>query len=129
MYFRSNGLYGVFNNDGTQDTATVAYTQGQVEIFQYEFSGGTLGARLTGGTASTVTTGALNLNTDTVNIGRQLNSIFFDGRMMEVLIYSRGLTTTERQQVEGYLAWKWGLVSKLPSDHPYKNSPVPGFRA
>lgn len=25
-----------------------------------------------------------------------------------------------RQQVEGYLAWKWNLVSVLPSGHPYK---------
>jgi hypothetical protein len=129
MYFRSNGLYGVFNNDGTQDTATVAYTQGQVEIFQYEFSDGTLGARLTGGTAATVASGALGTVAIGTTLGRQMASTYFNGRMMEVLIYSRGLTTTERQQVEGYLAWKWDLVSKLPSDHPYKNSPVPGFRA
>ena len=33
-----------------------------------------------------------------------------------------------RRRVEGYLAWKWGLVSKLPSDHPYKeNGSLFGF--
>jgi hypothetical protein len=26
------------------------------------------------------------------------------------------------QKIESYLAWKWGLVSDLPSDHPYKTS-------
>jgi hypothetical protein len=132
MYFRSNGstsTYGVYNNDGTQDTATVAYTIGQVEIFQYEFGGGTLGARLTGGTAATIASGALGTLAEAINVGRQTNSRYFNGRMMEILIYSRALTTTERQNVEGYLAWKWNLVSKLPSNHPYKNTPVPGFRA
>jgi hypothetical protein len=30
---------------------------------------------------------------------------------------------TKQEIVEGYLAWKWGLVSKLPVGHPYKNQP------
>jgi hypothetical protein len=129
MYFRSSGLFGVYNYDTNSDTATVAYTAGQVEIFQYEFGGGTLGARLTGGTAATVTSGNTGTMTTAVTLGLQSTSFFLNGKIMEVLIYSRALGTTERQQVEGYLAWKWDLVSKLPSDHPYKNSPVPGFRA
>jgi hypothetical protein len=30
-------------------------------------------------------------------------------------------TSTElRWKIEGYLAWKWGMVANLPSDHPYK---------
>ena len=42
------------------------------------------------------------------------------GNVAEVLTYSRALTIYERQTVEGYLAWKWGLSSNLPSNHPYK---------
>ena len=38
----------------------------------------------------------------------------------EILIYSNALTTAQRQQVEGYLAWKWGKTSDLSSSHPYK---------
>jgi hypothetical protein len=39
----------------------------------------------------------------------------------EILIYSTVLTTAQRQQIEGYLAWKWGLQQTLPSStHPYK---------
>jgi hypothetical protein len=37
----------------------------------------------------------------------------------ELLVYNTVLTIPERQRVEGYLAWKWGLNSKLPSTHPY----------
>lgn len=37
------------------------------------------------------------------------------GTFNEVLIYST-LTTTQRQQVEGYLSWKWGLMdAAIPS--------------
>ena len=38
----------------------------------------------------------------------------------EILIYNTVLTTAQRQQVEGYLATKWGLQGSLPSTHPYK---------
>ena len=40
----------------------------------------------------------------------------------EIIVVSSNLSTGERQKVEGYLAWKWNLVSELPSDHPYKYS-------
>jgi hypothetical protein len=53
-------------------------------------------------------------------------SRYFGGRFYEVLIYTGGLTTAQRQQIEGYLAWKWGLQSLLPSTHPYRNI-NPGF--
>jgi hypothetical protein len=39
--------------------------------------------------------------------------------LMEVLFYYGAVTSNQRQQVEGYLAWKWGLQSTLPSSHPY----------
>jgi len=37
----------------------------------------------------------------------------------EIIVYNVALTTTQRQQIEGYLAWKWGLQSQLPFTHPY----------
>ena len=41
-----------------------------------------------------------------------------DGYIAEALITT---DTTNHQKTEGYLAWKWGLQSNLPSGHPYKN--------
>jgi FtsP/CotA-like multicopper oxidase with cupredoxin domain len=41
------------------------------------------------------------------------------GQIGEVLMYSRFLSVAESQQVEGYLACKWGLQNRLPSNHPY----------
>jgi hypothetical protein len=42
------------------------------------------------------------------------------GNIQEVIIYNRALPAAERQQVEGYLAGKWGLMPTLPVGHPYK---------
>jgi hypothetical protein len=46
----------------------------------------------------------------------------FTGQVAELIVLSNIPTTTERQLIEGYLAWKWGLQANLPIDHPYKYS-------
>ena len=43
----------------------------------------------------------------------------FYGFMSEILVYNTSLSTTDRQKIEGYLSWKWGIQGKLPSTHPY----------
>lgn len=48
---------------------------------------------------------------------------FLDGIISEIVLTDSALSTTDRQRLEGYLAWKWGLQSNLPANHPYKNSP------
>jgi hypothetical protein len=43
----------------------------------------------------------------------------------EIVMFNSYLTLQQIQQVEGYLAWKWGLQNNLPSNHPYKKiSPI-----
>jgi hypothetical protein len=66
-------------------------------------------------------TGFFNVGTYGNGVG--YNPQFYIG---EVIIYNKLVSTTERQQIEGYLAWKWGLVSNLPSNHPFKNA-APGL--
>jgi len=39
------------------------------------------------------------------------------GTISEVIVYSNALTTTQQQQVEGYLAQKWQFKNSLPSSH------------
>ena len=48
----------------------------------------------------------------------------FVGSLGEVILFKSNLSTTDRQQVEGYLATKWGLQGSLPASHPYKNTPL-----
>ena len=54
----------------------------------------------------------------------------FYGYISEILVYNTALTTTQRQQVEGYLAAKWGLQTNLPVTHPYCSllSGIPGLQ-
>ena len=48
----------------------------------------------------------------------------------EILIYNQYLGSNDRQTIEGYLAWKWGLQGSLPAGHPYKSaSPGSASRA
>jgi hypothetical protein len=41
----------------------------------------------------------------------------------EIIVTTNVETTAIRQKIEGYLAWKWDLVSKLSVGHPYKSQP------
>ncbi|MFM6345804.1 MAG: hypothetical protein ACKPKT_02805, partial [Dolichospermum sp.] len=42
----------------------------------------------------------------------------------------KALETTDRQLIQGYIAWKWGLTASLADDHPFKlNPPFPLDRA
>jgi len=45
----------------------------------------------------------------------------WDGGIGEVIIFSSLQDEDTIHKVEGYLAWKWGLTTSLPSAHPYKN--------
>ena len=50
-------------------------------------------------------------------------SNYFNGSLSELLIYASTLTSGQRQQLEGYLARKWGLGSQLVPTQPYKYIP------
>ena len=41
----------------------------------------------------------------------------------EILVFNNALTTSDRQQLEGYLAKKWKLTANLPSNNAYKLYP------
>lgn len=48
---------------------------------------------------------------------------YFGGNISEIVAVQKILSTSERRQLEGYLAWKWGLQASLPVSHPYYNLP------
>ena len=50
----------------------------------------------------------------------------FQGYIGEVIAYPSTLGTSDRQSIEGYLAWKWGLQESLPGAHPFYSTPPVG---
>jgi hypothetical protein len=44
---------------------------------------------------------------------------FMNGTISEIIVFNINLLEVQRQYVEGYLAWKWGIQGQLPSTHPF----------
>lgn len=94
---------------------------------------------VTGSRVSSTCTGFVDgsamTTTNTTNTGSISNSNVLDvgaaavagnpltGDIAEVLVGGATLTSSDREKLEGYLAWKWGLQDNLPSAHPYKTFP------
>jgi hypothetical protein len=79
------------------------------------------GTSIATGTAATAT-----MENTPFNIGNMLPGTtlpHFSGPIAEVLVLPSSLSTTDRQLLEGYLAWKWGLEASLPAGHPFRNTP------
>lgn len=49
------------------------------------------------------------------------------GNLCEVVALMNNVPEPSRIRMEGYLAHKWGLKSRLPINHPYKNYPPRGI--
>jgi len=61
--------------------------------------------------------------TFTLELGSVGNNSFpLTGYVAEFIVLASIASTSTRQRIEGYLAHKWGLVSNLPNDHPYKTA-------
>ncbi len=76
---------------------------------------GTDMARITIGSQQYTT---FNTLSDTFTIGQaQYANTLLVG---EILEYAKPLSVYEVNQIEGYLAWKWGAQSNLPTTHPFR---------
>lgn len=60
-------------------------------------------------TAATGSIGSLSYLSSPQQIGAFNGGTPFQGKMHDVIAFSSVLTTEQQEQVEGYLAWKWGL--------------------
>jgi hypothetical protein len=128
--YQSNGT-----NIGFARTATGA-TAGQVAhnitlpgqgVIGVVFSTDTANLSFNGTVTSVVGGLAFTAPTVEFTLGNRRNgtsvATFWEGGHREIVVSNAALTTADRQKLEGYLAWKWGLEASLPVDHPYKTTP------
>jgi len=98
--------------------------------YLYAQSNGTNMVGFVNGTSATVSSTTYGGYSGAFYVGYATNG-YISGNICELLVYNVALSESQRQQVEGYLAWKWGVRSSLPSTHSfYKFSsatPVPSI--
>ena len=99
-------------------TALITGTVSNTSNVTVSLNGATSGASYTAGTITAWIAGTTTyLAVDTTN-----RAYYYKGYVMEILFYNSVLPTAQRQQIEGYLAWKWRLQNNLSRTHPYANS-------
>lgn len=101
-------------------TSNLAQSQGVDTIVGFRRSASAI-ALAKNGTAGIVTFpgGATpKTPTESIKIGQSGSGI-----LREVVVASSYLADSVGQQIEGYLAHKWGLTGSLPAGHPYKTTP------
>ena len=119
MYLSRYGTnpVGLTPNGGSVSTNTVT-------MFNYQYTSSFVTLNLNGTTSGSGTPPVTYSGTGTSYIGSSTyapNNMY--GSIYEIIYYNSSISDTRRQQIEGYLAWKWGLTSSLPSSHPYALAP------
>ena len=106
------GLLGGSSSDSAWDLFSHTRVQNGAYVWNYNGTTSYSGASSFNGplTGLAINTGGLGNESSDCDVA-------------EIILYNSVLTTLQVQQLEGYLAWKWGLQGNLPANHPYKNAP------
>lgn len=115
----ATGGYTIYGSRHLNQTYMVGITGTTGILPQYGVNGATF-VNVANSYTQTQTTFGYNIGNSNVAAGTQ-----YTGTINEIVVYNTLLSLSQRQQVEGYLAWKWGLQGSLPATHPYKSSPIP----
>jgi hypothetical protein len=117
----ATGSLYLATSDSSSYGATSPFTLGQTYIYTVIYDGTNIALNSYG--SNVITTPQVGTITkNIISIGKISLNLFY-GNMHEVIMYNTNLLSTPVTQIEGYLAWKWGLQSNLVSYHPYKNAP------
>ena len=121
--FRTNGAGGGFYeywyaNDIFSSTT---YATNQIVAIESFYTSGGQRSLIQNFSVTTTNTPSTPRNQSAGNnvIGRTFSNEYMMGYIYEVIVYNSALGTTQRQQVESYLAQKWGLTASLPGGHSH----------
>lgn len=129
FWFIFNSTAGSFNWDQNGARYNTAFVPTIATDYVYTLLRPLAGSNrvqyVNGSVNGTTATNADNVNSENLTLGNDYSAANrgADALISEVVIANAGLPDNTRQQLEGYLAWKWGTVSSLPALHPYKTAP------
>lgn len=110
---------------------TANYNSGEYNFLRFGWDEGGekfvyANAKLEGTSGSHVASG-LSAMAGGGRIGNVVGQGLLDADLCEFVMLDTAAPTQDTvDKMEGYLAWKWGLESNLPGDHPYKDAaPIP----
>ena len=118
------------NNNGSSQ---LPYTFDSPVLYSCTMTGGTVmfmqQTNTTGTTSVTITEGTLTwaAGSAPVWIGRSDSNECINSYISEIAYFQSVLSTADRQKMEGYLAWKYGLNTYLPAGHPHLSAPPGAF--
>jgi hypothetical protein len=122
----TNAMNWHTNNDNT--VMNLTYTADSPVIYSATMSNGSSMFFQQYNTASSASvsgtvTQTINTTAAPISVGQSSGATeFINGPIGEILYYHQVLTPFDRQKVEGYLAWKWGIQSNLPLIHPFRST-------
>ena len=121
-YLLSNGFS--YNTLNTIINNNPAYTPNSVAFIQFSHDGvQTPAVRMNAGNELTATQAAIAPSVGIFSMPFLISGSPPPGDSSEIVLVAGNLSSLDRQKLEGYLAWKWGLVANLPAGHPYKINP------
>lgn len=114
---RSNNSLEILTQTGLVGTPqTITEGNDYIALFRFNTTSSTI--RVNGSLSATGT--IPNNSFDSLNIGGNFSEDqSLNGFIAELVAFS---SVTDQEIIEGYLAWKWGLVANLPAGHPYKTA-------
>lgn len=124
----NSNMHSFYNSSGTNTSAVTAgswYTLGIIV-------NGTSHTFRRDGNSTTTTLGSTpSFNINTITIGHNPGSFTatadaWNSLIGEIIVCNTALSTANRDKIEGYLAWRWGLQGSLAAGHAYKNFPPTG---
>ena len=118
-------IIGSTSGTGNSHTASESWRQFD-RMVAWTLDGATLASKLfvDGGAEQAFSLASVNTPSAAGRAGSRVDGAnFWSGEVQALVIVNAVLTTNERQFLEGWAAWEFGLVPSLPSDHPYKSAP------
>lgn len=119
QYEADDHVYALVRQGGTRELSFVPDTPNTAEVLAgVHVSGGNVATQSGKGMALAASTTPAGFTTTetTYTLSSGSSSAWM---LAEFLCISEGVTAEVRQQIEGYLAWKWEIQTQLPVGHPY----------